>query len=475
MTYSLVNDRPPTGTELELLSIRMFEIYQFEQFESLRKGLIRLFPNKGALNNIESINNYFMHHGNSITGGGWMYVGFISGKNKIFGKAGPYKNLPNLPDTIDYIDLHLHKYFPSILVITFDVYLNNSISKQIDELQKAKYWPESNIESIYLAENFFGISSNYQMGNGKKEILKCLIEIRREIEREIRPYIDGIFLEKSNEIVKLPAIEIYGLKGCFKSHKNFISWANDARGWWESFGFSFYDGFFRNEKILFNWDFTQSKDDIVRTNRVIVFWERYISDVNIKMYGNNEKLAISHNFKDFLDCILAPFAIIEILNLEIKNIENFREIIFPQMKRKKIGNPNISKLVKSKNELQQDIGNIERLFLEFDQTKDFIERKFKKYETGKMNYECINIKENKEEYDFEKHTYKRIDYLKGTVLSQIKLINESFQRYVELMNLDAVYRLQKNTLWLSVIAIILSLLNNDQIFAKILSLFILAK
>src|SRR5947209_12149002 len=69
--------RPPKGVEVDFLYFRLVEMFQLEDFDSLKDGLIRLMPGlKGDLLSYDFIAN-FERQAESIHGGSWMRLGYV--------------------------------------------------------------------------------------------------------------------------------------------------------------------------------------------------------------------------------------------------------------------------------------------------------------------------------------------------------------------------------------------------------------
>ncbi len=73
--------RPPQGTEIEILAIRMFDIFQFEEFGKLKANIKKMFPDLGGFQWGKTFDESFEKLGESLYPGWKMNIG-LSYKDK---------------------------------------------------------------------------------------------------------------------------------------------------------------------------------------------------------------------------------------------------------------------------------------------------------------------------------------------------------------------------------------------------------
>lgn len=69
--------RPPEGSALDLLTVRMIEMVQYEDFQTLKNVLERMFPNLDRFRLDKSFSEYFEELGDSLLPGWWLALGWI--------------------------------------------------------------------------------------------------------------------------------------------------------------------------------------------------------------------------------------------------------------------------------------------------------------------------------------------------------------------------------------------------------------
>lgn len=282
------------------------------------------------------------------------------------------------------------------------------------------------------------------------------LAIRSKIEKSIQPFICGEFMTKSMEAIKLPVIELFGLRSQIKANKGSLKWVKDSQHWLESWGFQSFLGIYKDTKKGVVWSHYMNDDDDLTPYRVIVFWENYLDGENIQMYGNNENIAIIYTNQDFLDSILIPFTTTEILSLGIKRVENIRAKIFVAMSKGNIFKQNLKNQLYLYNDFQQIKRTIERLLFEYNQNERYIRRDFSESEPNKMIYSRFQQQKVDENENLENAVINQISNQKDILTGHLNFLDSAFATYIDFINIASAYRLQNITLWVSIVALVIT-------------------
>ena len=444
--------RPPEGTELEFLGIRLVEVFQYEDFGQVPPGLLRLFPGLGKSQYGQSFKMRLQQLSERITGGGGTEpLGYLYRDKPWMWPPGTHFQMTHLPPEVEYIQVGLYIFLPSLLFITFDVFLNEDASKKLNQLQNSHYLSDVTIQTLYF-DGFWGMSQNTSDGVMQREILKWLEKIRESIESCIRPYLSGYFMEQTKAKTRLPAIEIFGIKGCQKNHDDFVSWAKNSRQWWKSLSFEFYYSLYGDRKVLFNWVNHSSKTPN-QVHRIIVLWEEYINSIHPE--ADNERHAIFRDVQNFLDTILTPLTAINYLNTLVVKIAQLRGTIFSSMKSSGFSRSNMHKQIQLYSKLQREIISLDRLSLEFKQNEDWFRHELAEIE------EVVSIRLNPEKDSpqkrFSDDLFSGINRLQKSLQDHTAFIDKTLSTFIEFLNIDAVYKLQSITLLFTIVATLFSI------------------
>ena len=450
--------RPPEGTKLEFLGLRMIEIFYYEDFAKVKAGLLNLFPGLDDANSIESFEPYFHQFSESISWGGWKNLGFIYRNDNRPMTAMPCYQMADLPTEVDMITVGLYKSMPSMLTISFDIKLSNSATIKLRKLQEEMYLGK--IYSIIdLKHRFLGMRVHSTDNAMRQGILKWQGDIRISVEECIKRFVCGYFANNSIGITKLPAIEIYNLEGSIEKFNDFASWANAASDWWRSLGFSFYSNLYSNGEILFNWGGIGSIGkigEILPAHRVVVLWEAYKKAHDKEFIKIGPGLIISLIPNEILHTIITPFVAYEYLQSLIAHTEKLRRIIFSELKPSKALNHSIDYKIQLYGKVQEEKTILERMAFEFEHQKQDLRKEMA--ETEKLLEIKILSNKNNSDNNFGKRMFSEIEYFQKLVGDHIDFIDKVFSTHIEFENIRAIYRLQVITLGLTIIALITSLI-----------------
>src|SRR5689334_2549130 len=153
---TLLKTRPPEEVEIEYFYFRLFDTFQIENVDDLLNGLRRLFPNFDDPFLRGDYYRKFIRNATGITGGGWLNLGYIYRDRKGRHFSDKVRELRSLPPYIDYIHIELHKVLPSVFAITYDVHLEENVTKQLTELQNSPYKSEIQFRKLIPYGKFGG-------------------------------------------------------------------------------------------------------------------------------------------------------------------------------------------------------------------------------------------------------------------------------------------------------------------------------
>lgn len=209
--------RSPEGTEIEYLYFRLIEMFHFEEFRKVEEGLIRLFPGlQGNKIKNENFSTFFERFADPIDTGGMQEIGYIFRelKKRGFFPFNILRVMKNLPQDVDHIVVNLHKFLPSLIVISFDIYLTNKSTEYLVNLQKKYYLPRLRLNNLIPWKIKDGYSEESAETVRIEDILGWIENLRNGVEKCIKPFLNGYFMQQNYEKKSwLPAIEVYGIKG----------------------------------------------------------------------------------------------------------------------------------------------------------------------------------------------------------------------------------------------------------------------
>ena len=433
--------RPPNGVSIEYIYFRLFDIFQIENVDSLLSGLKKLFPNFNDPFFRGDFYERFIQNATGITGGEWLNIGYICRDRKGRFWGDRFRELKNLPSHVDYIQIELHKVMPSVFALTYDIYLEDSATQKLDELQNSYYTPEILFRKLIpYGKLGGGYSTNPAENIMRQEILNWLSNLRSEVEKCLEQYLAGDFLrDKSVKNSRLPSIEVYGFKGIPETKTALRNWILKSSRWLESLGFhilhinSYTDG-----KLIFTPRWQQEKDNNEPSSRLIVMWDLYLKSINCEMYGNDEKFAVAHNTQeDFLVLILPTLVFFEMLARFQGKFEKIRRNVFETIKPTLFPVFHFGKYIKLSDTLLQASALYDRI------SKDF------QIEAKHISTQLRGISGFTEIGHVRKNKYRKLDKeLFGGVEFRVNLLKEHvdfamnwLSQYLALRNLSVTFLL----------------------------------
>ncbi len=453
----LLKSRPPKGAEIDYLYFRLFDTFQIEDVDDLLSGLRKLFPNFNDPFLRGDYYEKFIRNATGITGGGWINLGYIcrDRKKRFFGDR--LRELKNLPPYIDYIHIELHKVLPSVFAITYDVHLETSITQQLVALQNLAYKPEIRFRKLIpYGKVGGGYSNNSAERVMREEITNWLSNIRYETERQLREFLVGDFLKnKSSKNTCLPSVEVFSITGIPKTKPAIRNWIEKSNGWLDSLGFNLlYPYPFTDGELIFAPNWKQDDDNNSVSHRIIVSRDVYMNSINLKMYGGDERTAISHNTQEgFLSSILPLLVTLEILTRFQEKFEKIRRDVLKTFQPSLIYGVHFGKYIKLSDAVLQASVLHDRI------SKDF------HFEVKYISSNLRDISNFSEVGRVQKTKYQKLDKdLLGRVEFRVKLLKEHvdfamtwLSQYLALRNISVTYFLALIAGIAAIISLLLSL------------------
>jgi hypothetical protein len=442
------NTRLPHGVELNYLSFRLVEIFHLEEFDELQRGLIHLFPSLERDVFERRFSEYFRSHADSINEGIWHWpmFGYIyrDQKQRLIGPTN-WRGMPELPAEIHYVTLSLLRLLPSMFVVSIDAHLTEEASRRLRQLNDRKYLPMVLFRNLLPWRLRQGHTGNYPEIEMRRQTLGWLEELRGRVEVCLRPFLTGYFTRNGKQGARLPAIEVFALKGVPEEKEAFGTWIRDSRHWCDSFGLDPTLGAYGDERLLVVFP---SGDDWYgrSTYRLVARWAPYLRSVNTNLY-EDEETAVRYSTLDTLDALLPRVAITEFVNSIQGNIQTLRKISFRNMRNRK----RLSAYIKVNAAIQRQSMLLERSTMEFEQQKKLFKRQMEDL-SGLKDVSLLSAA--RDSGDLAADTFQFIDYRVRILKEQLSHVSGSFSDFLALQNMRTANRLQRYVFLLSIIAAI---------------------
>lgn len=429
----------PNNAELLILFFRFVEIFHIEDFEDLKKGLLKLFPKRAE----EHWENFF----ESLESGGfdeasWRDIGIIYRTPPTgLGVLSTHGILPCLPEWIDHISIESTHYLPSTIAITFNVVLRDAVSEEMNRRRSIDYPDEILFRSLVPWKAWRSYSSVDSERVCRRKMTSWLNGLRIETERCILTQIQGHFgkIGQHNSPC-LPALEVFGIAGTTESE--FRSWDPKNQRWFDSFGFPRAWGIYGNPSLRYYPN--TPKPNHAMAGRILMFWDG-IASVILKDPNTSEEFHRAHCIDRIIE-ETKGFTLVVAMQSLLKSIQNQVE----SLRRNTFANEGAYKRLMTKMDQYEDVLResmiLDRFRLEFKERADLL-----RAEMGSVKNVMYRMSTDASE-SLLARTMTGIDERSRLLNDYLSQVRTAFSDLVDARNMRVNFKLQRKILWLAIIA-----------------------
>jgi hypothetical protein len=499
--------RPPAGTGFEYLFFRLIELYHIEDFENLREGLIKLFPElQGDLPQQDFRAEFSQSVENNFTS--WRKLGYILPKGK-GAFLDTHRVIPELPDEIRLIAVELHQILPSFFVVTYDCFLTSAATGHLLTLQDSR--PLGKVR--FKRPIPWGIhGGGHSQGNPDTErvenIIDWLAALRGKVERCLLPYASGYFARREGgklprDAARLPAVEVFALKGVPEEAAAFGQWKDDARHWWKSLAFNFSSRTYKNNSLAFAHPRERQSHESTTLGktgyRMAALWESYLAGLDTEDFEHLENEAFRRvemdvavqEIAESLNDILPLITLTELLNTIGSSVAVFKRAAFNSIGSRR----QLDEYIRLSYIVQHEAMLLARTALEFRDNKrwmgestvaEFIDERaaarqaspgramvkartaerpnatpltkvwsklvaLKNRLTGTRPSTTEKSPSDAYAANLRGDLIASIDYNLEQLESQLRYVTSTFEKYLETRNMEVMYQLQNRVFWFTIV------------------------
>lgn len=447
------HSRPPEGTKLEYLYFQMTEVFHFEDFGEMKKGLLSLFPDSKGFPDFGLLATQIDDYGQTISRIGWTRLGVIARDRSKWVGMTINRLMPELPQEVWYIDASLHMVTPSITVLIFHVHLDQKATEQLTRLQEKSYLPKVRLKSLIpLRKQDYGALSTMSETEMRQAIVDWLDELRGKVEKCLRVYVNGYFMHHKSGTSCLPAVEVYSIRGSGLNNKNLGEWKKEAQGWAASFAFDLSFDTFQNEQYVFNLLMDLHGSTIKsprnrRVGRLLVMAEKLLQSTSLQMYAGNEDFALRHQSNEVLEELMPFLVSVNLLDSIESDFCGIRPAIFGIIGRK----VRLGYSIEVRSRIQHSLMLLNRLEMESENTKKYYRKRMAITDT-------MMETRNTRDKSLASFLQESVEWKIGYIKPQLEYADKWLSSYVETRNMVAMYRVQYGTLWLTLVGSLVAVL-----------------
>lgn len=437
--------RPPKGCSLDYLYFRLFEVFNVEDVDRLVGNLVRLFPEMKEKRQWETFPaDVIQRQAERIRGGAWWHLGVITRerKDRIF--AGPVHELPSLPPEVDCCRVSLYHVLPSVFVIAFDVVLSEVATKRLAGLQDRKYLPELVLTDLRPWKLYrSGFSQMPEEAVAQRAARQWREQLHRDVEDCLRPFADGYFMRGAgNSRHRLPAIDVYALKGAPVEAEAREEWHKASRHWRYSLGLdrlqyrSYSDGTLVIALGEGEDTFSPGRND--PSHQLIILWEPYLATRGKDVPPDDVRNAVTYYTAEApLKDLLPILAVLEFLAIAEREVERMRQVVFGSVKPRRLPAIGLGSRIRVNDTILQTSMVIDRLATEFGQADGLFRRNAREV----AEFKCVSPLGADEPEDIGTVLSSAAKYRIELLRTHVTFLREWFEQYISLRNVAATYSL----------------------------------
>lgn len=440
-------------------SITIFEVFFLEEFNWLKAGLDRIYTDRDRHDTRECVENYeqfFENFSGDFSFGGWVNLRAIGScearKNKSYYPGYFGAVIDNFPNSVKAIEVSLVRVSPSAIGASFDVILSDEVNQKLDELMNSVIGGDLRFFAFLPWRNSF--SSHCCLGTKQKVILDFLKVIRIDVENFLSNYFKGFFLgAKKDDSPACPFVEYYVIDE-FSVPEKLDEKYKAEKDFWDSLSFPWYFKdmiYFKDYMYLFD---TSYYFDLNKNPMRILFIKQYMSGA-IKLTGSFEG-ALCTDKRDFFVGNFKAIALLNIVHKTWDTLNKFRYSL-SLISREKLSIKAFQSLMKLHNEVSQEHFFLNRLQSEFLLMTDNLHW----WNRDSIDFRLIKdiSKPENERHDIIQDQLERLKKQFQYLESQHNVLQESIKQYLAGQSINMNYKLQTLIIFISVLAVILTLCN----------------
>lgn len=449
--------RTSSGVDVTYVGFRLFELFPAEEHDRLGSGLRKLFPTRQY--GSDEIDRFTSTVGEMFNGG-WSNIGvLVRDRSLIWGLQN--RLLPELPEEIQSVEVSVHKILPSAIVAVFDVTLTKTATKTLKALHEQHYLPEIWFHKwLPWRKHSWARSESRAEWAMKDAILEWESRLHFAVEQIVTSYLSGFFRRSVNR--KLPSIDIFAVSGVVTTENMEMALPKSVTSWMESFvllprAWSLETCV--GDNLVFAW----KEDADERPGVPYRFVETYSQlpqEKDDQYFARRERL----------DALLPYLCFIEAISSVQVQLEALRILVYRTLTRTGFFRRRLRREIRLNDRIQKEAMFIGRLALELEDAKPWMKHEagvlqnvFRQYvETGQAKLSLPNMLESILNFHFDR------------VKKHLEFVAKMFTEYVSRRNLAVMYRLQRQVLFLAIIAafpVILAVIENWRQLWCILRLF----
>jgi hypothetical protein len=427
--------RASSGIDVTYVGFRLFELFPAEEHDKLSTGLRRLFPTRQY--GFDEIDRFTSTAGEMFNGG-WSNIGVLVRDRSLIWSL-QNRLLPELPEEIQSVEVSVHKILPSAIVAVFDVTLTQTATKTLKTLHEQHYLPEVWFHKWFPWRKHSWARSESRAERAMKDaILEWESSLHFAVEQIVTSYLSGFFRRAVNR--RLPLIDIFAVSGVVATEDTETALPKSVASWMESLvllprAWSLETCV--GDNLIFAWKEDADERPCV-PYRLVETYAQLPQEKGDQYFTRRGRL----------DALLPYLCFIEAISSVQVQLEALRILVYRTLTRTGFFRRRLRREIRLNDRIQKEAMFIGRLTLELEDAKPWIKHEtrilqnvFRQYvEPGQAKFSLPDMLEGMLNFRFDR------------VKKHLAFVAKMFTEYVSRRNLAVMYRLQRQVLFLAIIA-----------------------
>ena len=434
-----VETRAPSGADATYLGFRLLELFPAEECPKLVSGLRRLFPTTPyGRDQIDRFGTRVP----DLFHGGWSNIGTLC-REKPWLSTLQARIVPELPEEVQRVDISVHKVLPSAVVVALDVHLSDTATTELRRLHDRRYLPATRFHSWRpWRKHGWGRSESPAEWAMQDAIIEWQTQLHSGVESVVAPYLNGFFRRSEGGAGRLPCIDIFSVTGVPDGLEDTPKRLHGVWRWMKSLMLqqqtSQFQSYFRHD-LLFSWAVRDDERPAVRYRLIQLYSEAPPKDPT-KLQGIDA-------LRETLDSVLPYICFLEAISRVAEQLETLRIRVYRALTRNSFLKPRLGPEMKLNDRVQMETMFVSRLSMELDDAKVWLR--------GELQLVRDLMRpplRDEKPYSLADALEEALTFHLDHVRKHLDLVAKMFTDYIARRNVAVMYRLQRQVLFVAVVA-----------------------
>jgi hypothetical protein len=341
-----------------------------------------------------------------------------------------------LPQYVKSVGVLCHRLLPSLFAVSLRAILEKGATDTLNRVQSDHYLPEIRFWPMVPTGTGYSSSSARPDSIAHRAVAGYLQQVRSGIEDCFAPFLCGHFMSGPRGGPRLPAVEVYELKGTGTGAESFGTWKASAFSWWRSMALELYPSkLFRDRHAVL------TLNGSLHTG----------GDAPYKLVILRDEMPVDARFvtaEDFLEAAIPLFATRAFVDSIAVDVGKARRRVYRALSRRRMLHGLLSDIGLSRR-LSREIMSLERVNVELEHGEGSVR-------DSRLTDLVSDAFEDGAQRNLYDALIRALTFQVKTVRRHVKVMATSFSEHLLVRDMALMYGLQWVILLLTILSIIVA-------------------